>query len=78
VKRRGTPYANPKDVDSVVVERAMGGDWTGPMTPAERREVIRRLHRIGYIDKQIADHVDITAAGVTTARRRMGLPTVKR
>ncbi|MER8266495.1 hypothetical protein ABT007_20105 [Streptomyces griseus] len=73
--RHGDPtYLVAADLDHAVVERALAGDWAGPMTLAERDETIRRLHRRGLTDRIIATHIDIGTSGVCMARYRMGLP----
>jgi len=74
-KRHGDPeYVTFTEVDEIAVERAAAGDRSGPLTVAEREAVIRRLHRQGLGDRQIAEHLDIGTSGVQMARRRLGLP----
>jgi hypothetical protein len=75
VKRHGDPeYVTFTEVDEIAVERAVLGDRSGPLTVAERAAVIRRLHRQGLGDRQIAEHLDIGTSGVQMARQRLGLP----
>src|SRR5437879_2040474 len=44
------------------------------MTPHEREEAVRRLHRLDLSDGQIAEHLDVGASAVWWIRRRLGLP----
>lgn len=77
--RHGDPaYVTFSEVDHAVVERALRGDWHGPMTIAEREAVIRRLHSRGLNDARIARHLDIGPSGVQMARNRLGLPANQR
>ncbi|GAA2485017.1 hypothetical protein GCM10010406_21590 [Streptomyces thermolineatus] len=79
VQRHGDPeYLTFTEVDDAVVERAIASDWTGQLTVAERETVIRRLHRLGLSDRQIAEHLDIGTSGVSMARRRLRLPANRR
>ncbi|QES45198.1 hypothetical protein DEJ49_33195 [Streptomyces venezuelae] len=75
VKRHGDPlYLHRTEVDDIAVVRAVDGDRAGPLTLAEREEIVRKLHRQGLLDGQIAVHLDIGTSGVWTIRQRIGLP----
>ena len=74
-KRHGDPeYVTFTEVDEIAVERAVGGDRAGRLTVAEREAVVRRLHRHGLTDGQIAGYLDVGTSGVWTIRQRLGLP----
>jgi hypothetical protein len=45
------------DIDEVVVERAVAGDYDGKLNPAEKREVVRRLLAEGFTGRQIAERL---------------------
>ncbi|WP_030798890.1 hypothetical protein [Streptomyces sp. NRRL S-337] len=74
-KRHGDPqFVTVAEVDDVVVERTVLGDRPGRLTVAEREAVVRRLHRAGLRDGQIAERLDIGTSGVWTIRQRLNLP----
>jgi DNA-directed RNA polymerase specialized sigma24 family protein len=58
--------------DEAAVWRSTNGDRGVHLTPADRREVIQRLHARGLSDRQISDLTGIKDP--TTARKRLGLP----
>lgn len=62
------------DVDVIAVERAVVGDAPGRLTQAEREAAVRRLHRMGFGDRQIAEHIGVGTSGAWTIRTRLGLP----
>lgn len=75
VKRHGDPtYVTRSEIDDVAVLRTVGGDRPGRLTVAERQAIVRRLHRQGLSDGQIAERLDIGTSGVWTIRQRLGLP----
>lgn len=75
VQRHGDPtYVTHSEIDHVAVLRAVGGDRPDKLTVAEREAIVRRLHRQGLRDGQIAEHLDIGTSGVWTIRQRLGLP----
>lgn len=59
-------------IDEAAVLRAIDGDRTVTLTPADRAEVIRVLHGRGLTDRQIKDLTGIRDP--TTERNRLGLP----
>lgn len=75
VRRTGDPLRTRDDVDEIAVERAVMGDPPPALTTAERELVVHRLHREGYTDARIAEHLDIGPSGVWTIRVRLGLPS---
>lgn len=75
VKNHGDPqYVTFTEIDEIAVERAVLGDRSGPLTVAEREAAVRRLHRQGLGDGEIAARLDVGTSGVWTIRRRLGLP----
>ncbi|MEU6674838.1 hypothetical protein [Streptomyces sp. NPDC046925] len=70
----GDPLWGRAEVDEAAVLRAVSGDRAGRLTTAEREAVVRRLHRHGLRDRQIAEHLDIGTTGVWMIRQRIGLP----
>lgn len=60
-------------IDEMAVELALAGERVR-LTPAERREVVRRLHAVKLSDGQIAERVHITSRTVLRIRQEMGLP----
>ncbi|ERG63508.1 hypothetical protein L332_03435 [Agrococcus pavilionensis RW1] len=64
-------------VDEAVVVLAVNGERPR-MTPAERREVVRMLHRERWGDPRIAEHAGMTARTVHRIRVELGLPGIDR
>lgn len=64
-------------VDEQVVQLAIAGQRT-PMTHAERREVVRRLHREQWGDRRIASVAGMASETVLRIRQELGLPGIDR
>lgn len=62
-------------VDGAVVVLAIDGERPR-MTPAERREVVRVLHRERWGDRRIAEHVGMASETVLRIRAELGLPGI--
>jgi hypothetical protein len=60
-------------VDEVAVGQALDGHRPY-LSPADRREVVRRLHALGLNDPEIASRVGIDRQTVQRIRARTGLP----
>lgn len=61
------------DVDWVAVERAVAGDRTISLTPAECADAVRRLNRRGWSDNQIAAQLGLSDRTVLRYRKRLEL-----
>ena len=66
---------DPEAVDEINVELAMAGESV-TLTVAERRECVRRLHRLRYSDRAIAERLGCCDKTVLRARKHLGLPAV--
>jgi hypothetical protein len=64
------------DLDTVAIERRIGGDQQTPLTKAERRELVARCHAAGMNDILIADRTGLSSATVSDDRKVLGLPAV--
>lgn len=66
-----------REIDPIAVERCTAG-LIDPhsLTLAERREVVRRLHRHGLSDPEIARRTGMCARTVLRHRQRLGLARV--
>lgn len=70
------PYELQKsDVDEAAVRRLMAGDPPASYTRPERAEAVRRLHRAGLTDNQVAARLRVERVTAWRVRTRMGLPT---
>lgn len=78
LRRYGTLTSPSREGDEAAVQRAIRGDRPRRLFPREREQVVSALHRRGLPDGRIAQHLDITAAGVLRIRRRLGLPAITR
>ncbi|MCW2831121.1 MAG: hypothetical protein JWP31_1813 [Aeromicrobium sp.] len=66
--------ANDIAHDDAAVWRSTNGDRSVELTPADRHEVIRVLHRRGLTDLQMAELTGFDRNTVITTRNRLGLP----
>jgi WhiB family redox-sensing transcriptional regulator len=73
--RRGRPKAAQQAAfrDDVAIDLAVAGERVD-LTPAERREALRRLHAARLSDPQIAERLGLHVRTVLRLRSELGLP----
>lgn len=73
--RRGRPSKAQQEAfrDEVAIDLAMAGERV-PLTSAERREAVRRLHATRVTDREIAERLGLNVRTVFRIRAELGLP----
>lgn len=72
------PLKSSEDLDPVVVERALFGGYDGRTTIAERREIVRRAHAMGWSDKDIMRKTrTMTDRAAIRIRKLLDLPAIE-
>lgn len=66
------------DIDEVAVQRLYAGDIPPTTTLGDREEAVRRLHALGFNDREIADRLRRRVLFVWRVRERLGLPPNQR
>ncbi len=63
------------DIDTIAIERRIGGDHTVTLNSAEQVELIRTLAATGRTDRHIGDLLDMSPDNVSRIRRANHIET---